>query len=229
MLRTEGVSPQLLKALRQLMEMKSLKNFRLVGGTALSLQLGHRESMDIDLFTSNDFSGDEIAAELIEKFNLKSGVKPKGGIMIRTITNEGVKVDIVDHKNKFIRNALVEDGIRMAHPEEIAAMKIKITCDPFTGRKTKKDLVDVAALLDKCSIKEMVGLFKEKYSTMAPYEETIILRIKDFDDAEKTEMPKMLNELTWEMTKKKIEIGLKDYFDGILKEREMKLRKKQRK
>ena len=210
------------------MEMPSLQNFRLVGGTALSLQLGYRESLDIDLFTASDFSGDEISADLIEKFNLKS-VKPMGGIMIRTITNEGVKIDIVAHPNKFIRNAVIEDGIRMAHTEEIAAMKIKIICDPFSGRKTKKDLADVAALLDEYSIKEMVGFFKEKYPTMAPYEEAVILRIKDFDDAETTEMPKMLNGLTWEMTKKKIELGLQSYFDGILKESEMKLRKKRSK
>lgn len=39
-------------------------------------------------------------------------------------------------------------------------MKIKIICDPFTGRKTKKDLADIATLLDNFSIKEMAGFFK---------------------------------------------------------------------
>ena len=45
------VSNNLLKTLTQLMQMEELNPFRLVGGTALSLQLGHRVSVDIDLFT----------------------------------------------------------------------------------------------------------------------------------------------------------------------------------
>ena len=223
MLRTETVSPELLSALRQLMEVESLHNFRLVGGTALSLQLGHRESIDIDLFSCNNFPSEKICTELIEKFKPEHALKVAVGVMIVTTVN-GVKVDIVDDKSKFIRDVIVEEGIRMATLGEIAAMKIKIICDPFTGRKTKKDLADVAVLLDKFSLKEMVTFFKEKYPTMAAYEESVILRLKDFDEAEKTVMPKMLNGMTWEKVKQKIQTGLKEYFDEILKEREKKLK-----
>jgi len=208
------------------MEMKSLQNFRLVGGTALSLQLGHRQSLDIDLFTSSDFSKDEISSELIATFNIKGKVKLMGDTMIQTITNDGVKIDIVNKKNPFTRDAVLEEGIRMARIEEIAAMKIKIICDPFTGRKTKKDLSDVAVLLDKFSIKEMVHFFKEKYPTMAPYDEGVILQLNDFSKAEVTEMPKMLNRMTWKSIKQKIENGLKKYFDDIISEREKKLKDK---
>ena len=223
MLRTETVSPQLLTVLSQLMKMESLRNFRLVGGSALSLQLGHRASVDIDLFSCNDFLVEQICTELTEYFMLEQPVKNMENSMIRTVLN-GVKVDIVDSKSKFIRHAVVEENIRMAHPEEIAAMKIKITCDPFSGRKTKKDLADIAALLDSYSLKEMVGFFKEKYPTMAPYEEAVILRIKDFSEAENTIMPLIFNGMTWEKTKCKIENTLKDYFDTLLKEREKKLK-----
>ncbi len=224
MLRTETVSPELLKTLHELMVMDSLQNFRLVGGTALSMQLGHRQSVDIDMFTSSDFLKDEVSSELIENFNIKGKVKLMGDTMIRTITNDGVKIDIVNNKSPFIRDIICKDGIRMAHLEDIAAMKIKIICDPFTGRKTKKDLADVATLLDKFSIRKMAGFFKEKYPGMAPYEENVIIRLKDFDSAENSDLPKMLNGMTWEVIKHKIEAGLKEYFDDILKEREKKLK-----
>lgn len=223
MLRTEAVSAELLKVLYQLMEIDSLQSFRLVGGTALSLQLGHRDSIDIDLFCCKDFPAEKICSELEEKFKPDRQLKALGGIMIRTLLN-GVKVDIVDNGNKFIRPVISEGLIRMASLEEIAAMKIKIICDPFSGRKTKKDLVDVAELLDKFSIKEMISFFKEKYPTMASYEENIILQLNKFENAEKTIMPKMLNGMTWEKTKQKIQTGLKEYFDEILKERKKKLR-----
>jgi predicted nucleotidyltransferase len=45
------VSPLLKSILLQLMRCELFKQFRLVGGTALSLQIGHRLSIDIDLFT----------------------------------------------------------------------------------------------------------------------------------------------------------------------------------
>lgn len=221
MLRTETVAPQLLNALHQLMEMQSLKNFRLVGGTALSLQLGHRQSKDIDLFSYNDFATEEICNAFKKKFGLQQKLKVAKGVMIVTHIND-VKIDIVNDKNKFIRPAAVEDGIRMASLEEIAAMKIKIICDPFSGRKTKKDLADVACLLDKFNIKEMMGFFKEKYPRMAPYEEGVICQLNNFYPAEKTEMPMMLNDMTWEKTKEKIEGGLKKYFDDIIKKQEKK-------
>lgn len=208
------------------MGMESLHNFRVVGGTALALQLGHRETIDIDLFSYNDFQAEKICFELEEWFKPERPLKAMGGIMIRTSFN-GVKVDIMDNRYKFIRDAVVEDGIRMAHLEEIAAMKIKTTCDPFSGRKTQKDLADIATLLDQYSIKAMIGFFKEKYHTMAPYVENVILELgRNWDVAEhNSKMPKMLNGMTFEKTKLKIEHSLKNYFDALLKEREIKLKK----
>ncbi|MDV7390063.1 nucleotidyl transferase AbiEii/AbiGii toxin family protein, partial [Arthrospira platensis SPKY1] len=46
-----------------------LESFVLVGGTALSLQLGHRKSIDLDLFSLIDFNSSEILSHLEEKNN----------------------------------------------------------------------------------------------------------------------------------------------------------------
>ena len=64
------VSPLLLSALQKLMKADEFNSFRLVGGTSLSLQLGHRESVDIDLFT--DAAYDSIDFDLIDAFLRKS-------------------------------------------------------------------------------------------------------------------------------------------------------------
>ena len=62
---------------------------------------------------------------------------------------------------------------------------------------------------------------------MALYTENVILQLnRDFDKAERnSKMPRMFNGLDWKKTKQKIEIGLKDYFEALLKEREIKLKK----
>ena len=49
------VSKTLIKCLKELMKEPLLDNFILVGGTSLSLQLGHRISIDIDLFTDSPY------------------------------------------------------------------------------------------------------------------------------------------------------------------------------
>lgn len=230
MLHKDSVPLELFNITRQLMELESLRDFRLVGGTALALQLGHRESVDIDLFSSHFFPTEQIYSELIKIFKPDGAVYVAKDVMIGIKIN-GVKVDIVNHKNKFIRDVVVMDGIRMARLEEIAAMKIKTTCDPFFGRKTQKDLADIAVLLDRFSIKEMIGFFKEKYPTMAPYSENAIEHLsRDWDLAEKnSEMPKMHNDFTWETVQQKIRKRLDEFFDDLLKEREKILREKNKK
>ena len=55
MLHIQTTNPELLKVLKKLMGMEMLKDFRLVGGTALSLLRGHRISEDIDLFTYQEY------------------------------------------------------------------------------------------------------------------------------------------------------------------------------
>jgi hypothetical protein len=62
----ETVSPLLREVLEEMMNESLFDSFRLVGGTALSLQLGHRKSIDIDLFTAKNYGS--IDFELIDKF-----------------------------------------------------------------------------------------------------------------------------------------------------------------
>jgi len=50
-LKSTAVSKDIIDAINELMNYKELSSFRLVGGTSLSLQFGHRQSIDIDLFT----------------------------------------------------------------------------------------------------------------------------------------------------------------------------------
>lgn len=51
--KNNTVNPLLLSTLKKLMESRLFAPFRLVGGTSLSLHLGHRQSVDIDLFSDS--------------------------------------------------------------------------------------------------------------------------------------------------------------------------------
>lgn len=60
-LQTQAVSPSLMALLQTLMGEKLLSSFSLAGGTALALRFGHRESVDIDLFTEAPFEEQALA------------------------------------------------------------------------------------------------------------------------------------------------------------------------
>jgi len=132
------------------MEIPELRNFSLVGGTALSLCYGHRKSIDLDLFSNKPFDNPAIIATL-EKFFKKSFVNrttnPRFGIF--GFIDE-VKINIIRHPHPLIRPELNIDGIRMFSTEDIIAMKVQA----ILGRGKRKDFWDVAELLNHYSISD---------------------------------------------------------------------------
>jgi predicted nucleotidyltransferase component of viral defense system len=189
--------------LLQLMEEPLFEPFRLVGGTALSLQLGHRKSEDIDLFT--DVGYDEINFEVVDhwlrqRYNYVNDPTPGPvgfgrSYAIGSNAEEAIKLDIY-HTDPFIRPALEVDIIRIATVEEIAAMKIDVV--QRTGRK--KDFWDIHELLDHYTLSAMIDLHREKY----PYNhnETVIkANMIDFSAADGDFDPICLRGKYWEVIK----------------------------
>ena len=61
MLHFETIESHTLEVLRRMQRLPELKNTQLVGGTALALQLGHRISIDLDIFGGWDYSLDLVS------------------------------------------------------------------------------------------------------------------------------------------------------------------------
>ena len=157
----DTVSAPLLSILRKLMASEVFKDFRLVGGTALALQRGHRRSVDIDLFTDMDYADMPIAAmrEYLEKeFPIHKGTEsmnmPANGYHI--FLSEGqeppIKVDFF-YTEPFIFPAIEEDGLRIADQREIAAMKLGVIGNQIYRQK---DYWDVHDLLEDYLLPEMI-------------------------------------------------------------------------
>lgn len=160
------VTPLLKSGLIQFMNCKVFEDFRLVGGTALSLQTGHRLSVDIDLFTDAEYGSinfDEIDAYLRAEFRYVTDPLP-GPIgfgrsyFVGNSVENGIKVDIY-YTEKFIQPAVTKENIRMATIEEIIAMKLEVI--QHGGRK--KDFWDIHELIDKYSLNQMITLHQQRY------------------------------------------------------------------
>lgn len=157
MLFKETVEPKLLELTRQLCAYPLLKNFVLVGGTALSLQIGHRKSIDIDLFTTEPFETEKMASSLVKDFNFYINNRFTNTIL-GTINT--IKTDILSHQYNLINPVTEIEGIRMASYQDIAAMKLNAISD--NGSRLK-DFVDIAFLSSYLTLQQMLDLFEMKY------------------------------------------------------------------
>ena len=86
MLQTQTVQPELLGLLEALMSIELFYNFYLVGGTALALQIGHRQSIDIDLFGHSEIDDIEFS-EAIRALGEIQILKKSRNILIYSITS----------------------------------------------------------------------------------------------------------------------------------------------
>jgi len=206
MLYYNTVNNLLRDILVNLMTAKEFSMFRLVGGTALSLQIGHRQSVDIDLFGDMEYGSidfDVITNYLEVNFPYVDhlSMEPAMGkcYFIGENADKAIKLDIF-YTDTFICPPLIEDTIRMATLEEIIAMKVDVV--QRGGRK--KDFWDLHALFDSYNMEQMLQLHEKRY----PYshdKEPILRNFTDFTEADNDFDPICLKGKYWEFIKEDIE------------------------
>ena len=196
MLSFRTIVPHTLELLRHLMAEPYLKDCRLVGGTALALQYGHRSSIDLDIF--GDVPDNDLALlEILEGFGKVQGQKTSKYIKAFVVDN--IKVDFVNYTHfRWIDDVVVEDGMRLASPKDIAAMKISA----IEGRGSKKDFFDLYFLLQHYTLEEILGFYVQKYPQFSMFR--VRMSLTYFEDAEKQENPTMFEIVDWETIKETI-------------------------
>ena len=205
MLHRETVEPLTLELLIHLMGLKYFENYYLVGGTALSLSYGHRTSIDLDFFGLDDFDFKSFELEIVETHEMQILRRSK---FISQMKINNIKVDIVQYPYAWIESAHSIGHIRMASDRDIAAMKV----NAITNRGTKKDFIDLYALLLKYSYPEIMSFYEKKYPDG---NKMLALRsLNFFDDAEEQEVV-ILWDITWDDIKKELTKKYLEYFNSL--------------
>jgi len=198
------------------MNTKEFEGFRLGGGTSLGLQIGHRESVDIDLFSDNPYGtidfGDidtYLASEFPHVDDIRELFPGMGKTyLIGKDRNNAIKLDVF-HTDAFIMPIKIEDGIRMATVEEIIAMKLEVV--QRKGRK--KDFWDLHELLTDYGIGTMLQLHEQRY----PYghdRNLILHNLTNFKRADEDFDPICLKGKYWEFIKEDIKEAVETFGDG---------------
>ena len=192
MLSLRTIEPHTLELLKALMQEPALCELRLVGGTALALQYGHRSSIDLDLFGKIDIDAYELQEILSKHGMLRVENETK---IIHQYIIDNIKVDVVNYPFEWITPMIEDEGVRLASPMDIAAMKV----NAIEGRGTKKDFIDMYMLLQHYSLEKILGFYLQKYPNHSVFR--ALRSMTYFDDAEEQFMPRMFVDTTWEEMK----------------------------
>lgn len=175
--------------IQELQALPELNGFHLVGGTALTLQLGHRNSIDIDLFHKEGFPSNSLS-EILEKY-FTVRIDYSGTKTLLTHVNN-IKVDFITHAYNYVKPAVTEEGITFLSKEDIAAMKLNAISN--SGQRLK-DFIDVYYLLQYFSVNDMLGFFEIKYPHVNPL--IPLKALNYFDDIDESiDPPKLLRPVT---------------------------------
>jgi len=205
MLREETVEPATLGLLKKIVALPELKQFRLVGGTALSLLFGHRKSIDLDLFTDQPLQKDILIPVLEDNFDHVLSTNDKSKVIYQCII-QNVKVDFVSVKDPFLNPVQMIDEIPFADTKDLIALKL----NAVKGRGVKKDFWDLARFLRDYSLNDLFQFYYNRYS----YDDSqaLIRAIVYFADAENTIEPESLDGMTWVKAKKIITESFDNHF-----------------
>ncbi|MFA4998416.1 MAG: nucleotidyl transferase AbiEii/AbiGii toxin family protein [Candidatus Paceibacterota bacterium] len=182
------------------------KDFYLAGGTALALQLGHRQSVDLDWFSRQNFSNEKIKKDLALLGNFKLLSEEKD--TIQGILDE-IRVSFFHYGYDLLFPLIKFKSIDLADERDIAAMKI----DAISSRGSKKDFIDLYFLLKKYSLAELIGFFENKYKNVEYNKLHILKSFSYFDDAESEPAPVVIQDIEWNKIKEVIADKAKKILD----------------
>jgi hypothetical protein len=137
-----------------------LKQFNLVGGTALSLYIGHRKSIDLDLFSHQQFNKIELEKYLNSAYAFKDKNPDSNSKFTLLGFINDIKVDFVWDDSLQVNPLYTYGSFRIASIYDIAAMKLKAI---LQNGERLKDFVDVAFLSTKMTLNTMLDVFDVKY------------------------------------------------------------------
>ncbi len=199
----EALTPKTREAYHQVARLPFIRSFYLAGGTGLALHLGHRFSVDLDLFSPNEVAvspDQRDAMRMLLDDQSLSIIHDNDGTFVATWQDVGISFFRLP-LYPLVQPPVLLEGIPLATVPEIGAMKLAAVID----RGTRKDMVDLYYLLQAVSLETIFEVASVKYTRVRSFPVSAIRALAYFADAEALPMPRMLDRTPWSKMKKFLE------------------------
>jgi predicted nucleotidyltransferase component of viral defense system len=155
------------------------KDFYLAGGTALALQIGHRDSVDFDFFSKKDINTKELFNKVKDVFRGHKILKiQEEENTLTVIIDDNIDLSFFGYKYKLIKPLIKEEYFNLASIEDIGCMKFSA----IIGRKINKDYIDLYYILQKLKLRNLLDAAKRKMPELDS--NLIIKNLVYFEDVE---------------------------------------------
>lgn len=158
MLHTESVDSSTFTFLQTLMADPLLDGFFLVDGTNIALRIGHRKSIDLDLFSDTPFDTTQLKLHMKEVYGFETRYESRNRLKGEI---RGVFIDCMSHQYPLVKPIELIDGLKMASIDDVVAMKLNAIVNDGTRIK---DFIDVAYLSTMLSLDATCAAHSKKYN-----------------------------------------------------------------
>ena len=196
--------------IEEIASLPEIANFYLTGGTALSLQLGHRESEDLDFFSFIDFQPELIQQSLLSISPLESVQIERGTL---NVFLKGVKLQFLYYPYSLLEVPTLWNNLKLSSVIDIACTKLIA----ISARGSKKDFIDLYVILEKFPFETLFKKLDDKYEHVQYNHVYILKSLVYFDDAEHQPTPRMHIDYDWELVKQEITKKVKSFSMKYLK------------
>lgn len=193
MLQRAVVSASTLDLLKELQRTPACAAFSLAGGTSLALQIGHRLSEDLDLFSPSSFDPRATLAQIQANHSILVDKIAPDTLLLRI---DGVKVDLLGYPYPRLAEIKVVEDVRMFDLPDIAAMKLSAV----SNRGARKDFIDLVFLIQMFGLPRLLGWYQAKFAGHSLF--PVIKSLTYFADAEDEPEPVMLKPMDWSAIKR---------------------------
>jgi Nucleotidyl transferase AbiEii toxin, Type IV TA system len=190
----EVISSEVAQTAETLGSLPAIRDFYLARGTGLALYLGHRRSVDLDLFSAQPFNEDTLIASLQGLPNLTVISKSPQTVYLHA---SGTKISFIGYQYPLLFPLTDFQALAVADVRDIACMKLSA----LASRGSRRDFVDLYVLARQYGIPQLLDLFQRRFAQTNYNLLHIRKSLTYFADAENEPMPEMLIPLEWEEVK----------------------------
>ena len=191
------ITPEMQQLLTYIGDHSFSQRFYLAGGTALSLQIGHRRSIDFDFFSATDDLDDNSRNEIIR------GVSSHPTEIIETVPGNllmlvvGIRVGFFAYGYPLIEKPVRYNEILLASLPDIGLMK----CDALISRGSRKDFYDLFYLSRHIQLEDLMPLGTQKFTLFRDFPLMVLESMTLFDNADRDVQPELLENISWDEVK----------------------------
>ena len=160
----EILDEQRINILPKLTSFRAL-GFYLAGGTALALQIGHRDSIDFDFFCLDSFDTTTLFNSIEQKFSGHNVVRLQDELnTLEIIIDDVIRLSFMTYKYQLVVPVISTDFFDLASIIDIGCMKLSA----ITSRTAYKDYVDLYFILKETPLATLIKNLQVKLPTLDP-------------------------------------------------------------